>query len=267
MGLGRSQTRTAFILGVLAFAVAMLGGCMTVPPDAQLLAVAPSSQMVQFASASIPIADNVSLQLQPAQYLGSIVVSASNVTIYGSGIDTTYIVGDVLITGDDCTLAALTVTGNVMIEGANANVAGAQVDGEVAYQGPNYVMPAEQAPGPVVVPAFPFQAPPQVSGPVVVPAVPFQTPPHPAVVVPGAVVRPGMPVAPNARPPQPPPRSPSPQFVRPQPQPPRLNEPPQRGQQPVWREQSAPPQAPPPRIGPPHQQPQPARPAQIVPRR
>ncbi len=78
-----------FFLGILAFALTVLGGCMTVSPGAQPPVVAPSQEMVQFASASIPLADNVSLQLQPAQYVGSMVISASNVTLYGSGIDAT----------------------------------------------------------------------------------------------------------------------------------------------------------------------------------
>ncbi len=138
----RGERVTALQRGVLAFAVlaidmALLAGCMTTEAQDQ----APAPATAQYSTDSIPMLDDATIQLQPVQYVGTLVVSANNVAITGSGVDATVIVGDVVITGDNCVLAALTVTGDVTVQGINADLDGAQIDGGVSYEGPNYASP------------------------------------------------------------------------------------------------------------------------------
>ncbi len=153
-----ARPRGRITLGVLALGAFLLTGCMSfrIVPTGPVVS---GPQATQFSTDSIPIGNNVTVQLQPAQYVGNLVIQANNVTIYGSGVNVTYIVGDVLITGNNCLLANLTVTGRVIVEGNNSNVARAQVNRGVAFQGPNYVGPARPF---IVTPAPQPQQPPPV---------------------------------------------------------------------------------------------------------
>lgn len=84
-----------------------------------------------------PFKNNSSVQLEAARYQGNIEIRANKVVIKGRGSRATEIAGDVRISGNSCTLTALTVSGNVYLSGNNNDLSGANVRGRVISEGNN----------------------------------------------------------------------------------------------------------------------------------
>jgi hypothetical protein len=83
------------------------------------------------------IANNSTIRLEAADYIGDVSIRANKVTIIGRGIAVTRIRGNVTISGNNCAMHQLTIAGSVLISGNNADLRGTRIQGKVHSAGKN----------------------------------------------------------------------------------------------------------------------------------
>jgi hypothetical protein len=121
----------------IAAAAAVLSGCVGLGGTLSLSSVPGAGSQHASASQIGPFENNSTVQLEAARYRGNIEIRANKVVLKGRGTRATEIAGDVRISGNSCTLTALTVSGNVYLFGNNTNLRGVKVTGKVISEGKN----------------------------------------------------------------------------------------------------------------------------------
>jgi hypothetical protein len=131
----RSTKRAIGVVVVTVILLALLSGCvgfyLAVP--GQVKGSPPAKRAPQLP----PIRNNATVRLEAADYVGDLSVSANKVTIVGRGYEVTRILGNVVITGNNCVMRQLTITGSVRISGNNADLRDARIQGAVRSTGNN----------------------------------------------------------------------------------------------------------------------------------
>ena len=132
-------TKHASIAGMVAVVLlVLLGGCMvayvTVPgPGKGKPGRPPAKRDLPFPV----IANNSTVRLEAADYIGNLTIRANKVTVVGRGTRVTRIRGNVTIMGNNCAMHGLTIAGSVLISGNNADLRGTRIAGKVRSSGKN----------------------------------------------------------------------------------------------------------------------------------
>jgi hypothetical protein len=84
-----------------------------------------------------PFANNSSVRLEAAQYIGDVEIRANKVVLSGAGPRATEIAGDLAVHGNVCTIRSLSVTGNVYLYGNNNTLRNVRIGGKVISRGNN----------------------------------------------------------------------------------------------------------------------------------